>query len=59
MVEAEKLYNNFINQGVLWMVWPMNIIAGFDKIYFESLTKEITEVPFYKVKLLELAISQS
>jgi hypothetical protein len=58
MVEAEILYNNFIDRGVLWMVWPMNIIAGPDEIDFESLTKEITEAPFHEVKLLELAISQ-
>ena len=58
VVEAEILYNNFIDRGILWMVWPMNIIAGPDEIDFESLTKEITEAPFHEVKLLELAISQ-
>ena len=41
--------------GVFWMVWLIVIIASVNKINFAVLTKDLSEVPFYTIELLDKA----
>jgi hypothetical protein len=56
--EATKLYNQILDKGLLWMVFPMNIIASADEINFSALTQELSEGPLHDVILLEKATTR-
>jgi hypothetical protein len=57
-LESGKLFKRMEEDGVLWMVWPMIIIAGADEINFASLTKDLSEAPFHAIELLDKAKQQ-
>jgi hypothetical protein len=57
-LESSKLFNRMEEDGVLWMVWPMVIIASADEINFAALTKDLSEAPFHVIELLDKAKQQ-
>jgi hypothetical protein len=53
--KAMKLYNQILNKGLLWMVFPMHIITSANEINFSALTQELSEGPLHNIILLEKA----
>jgi hypothetical protein len=56
--ETKKLLQSFKRKGVLWMNFPVPLIASRDEIDFSSLTCDLSKAPSHMIKWLAKALLQ-